>query len=120
MRFAWPSFRPESFGGSHQTMPTLGSEVYRLVRTLETSQLRGDAAMVVRVEIFQSSTHPNRYRFWYWGLETFNIATWHHDQPLPHFINTTLSLPNLGKGYFFEAASLEEAERISLARISAV
>ncbi len=99
-------------------MPKLGSELYRLVRTLETSQQRGDAAMVVRVEIFQSATRPNHFRFWYWGLETFNIATWYHDQPLPHFINTTLSLPNLGKGEFFEAASLEEAERISLAHIS--
>ena len=101
-------------------MPRLGSEFYRLVRTLEANQPRGDAAMVVRIEIFQSATHPERFRFWYWGLETFNIATCYHDQPLPHFINTTLSLPNLGKGEFFEAASLEEAETISLARISAV
>ncbi len=100
-------------------MPKLGIEFYRLVRTLETSKQRGDAAMVVRVEIFQSATHPSQFRFWYWGLETFKIATEYHDQPLPHFLNTTLSLPNLGKGEFFEAASVEEAEKISLALIRA-
>ncbi len=109
-----------AFGRSYETMPRLGSEFYRLVRTLETNQQRGDAAMVVRIEIFQSATHPNRFRFWYWGLETFRIATWYHDQTLSHLINTTLSLPNLGKEEFFEAASLEEAESVSLARISAV
>jgi len=84
---------------------------FRLVRTLDLVLYQGSRKLPVRVEFFQNADKPKHFRYRAWCLEWFKLQPEHHGVPLPHEVLTTLCLPNLGAGDFFEAADLESAEK---------
>ena len=84
---------------------------FRLVRTLDLVLDRAARKLPVRVELFQNPAEPKHFRYRAWCLEWFKLQPEYHEEPLPHEVWTTLCLPNLGAGDFFEAADLEAAER---------
>ena len=83
---------------------------FRLVRTLDLELEQGHRRLPVRVELFQAAEEPTHFRYRAWCLERFALQPY-HDKPLLHEVWTTMCLPNLGAGDFFEAADLDSAER---------
>ena len=85
--------------------------VFRLVRTLDLSLDHGTRKSSVRAEIFQNPEHPTQFRYRIWGVEWFKLQTGYSTDPLPHEMLTTLCMPNLGAGDYFEAADIDAAEQ---------
>jgi hypothetical protein len=91
--------------------PAFIGQAFRLVRTLEFTLDQGPRKLPVRAEFLQDPAEPTHFRYRVWCLEWFELQPQYHDEPLPHEAWTTLSLPNLGEGAYFEAPDLDAAEK---------
>lgn len=85
--------------------------VFRLVRSLELVIDHGNRRLPIRVEIFQDTANTTHFRYRVFGLEVFYLQPSYHDGPLAHEVFTTLCLPNLGAGDYFEVANVDLAEK---------
>ena len=83
---------------------------FRLVRTLDLRFVANNPFRAIRAELFQDPARPTHFRYWVWGLQDFPMTVPYEDRPLTHQLLTTICLPNLGAGDFFEAADVDAAE----------
>jgi hypothetical protein len=84
---------------------------FRLVRTLDLVIEVRARRLQARAEIFQDPVQRTHFRYRVWYLETFGMRTNSGEEVLPHECLTTLCLPNLGSGDYFEAEDADAAER---------
>ena len=89
-------------------------EIYRLVTVLELPPRQRSEGSGRRLELFRSTRHPRRFRFWLFAPQYFSISPAYWPEPLLHELLTTVASPNGGLGEYFVAPSLRLAEEHAL------
>lgn len=87
------------------------AEGYRLVSTFELLAGCSGGTGTVRLEVFRSLRHPERFRFRLFALQNFHIRPAFSAEDLIHEMLTTVSLPNGGSGDYYRARSTRLAEK---------
>ena len=91
--------------------PKFIGQAFRLVRSLDLVIDHGTRKLPIRVEFSQDPVHATHFRYRVFGLESFTLQPSYHDKSLSHEVFTTLCLPNLGAGDYFEAPDADAAEK---------